>query len=381
MTSSDASFPECVPELRDRLVRLRAHRADDLDAIVEQCIDPESLRWTTIPRPYTRSHAWEFLEIIAAAWNQPEGHRFWAIEWVDGAGAARFGGTIDLRPRGQGSAEVGYGLHPDARGHGVMTAALRLVCRHWFDEGGRRVTWFANAGNVASWRVARACGFTRHGDLPQYLPHPDGLADAWVASVGADDDLTAAVGAGEEPAGPRSSNNSVVAHRQDTRGDGPMTGSERELLDRWLDLHRETVLLKIAGLDAQTLCARSVPPSTLSLLGIVRHLTEVEAYWLREVLLDEDLPDRYSTRQRPDGDILDPDPARAAQDVAAFEAEIARTRALAAGWSDLDSPVRGLRRGRPLNLRWILTHLIEEYARHLGHMDLLREAIDGRTGY
>lgn len=67
--------------------------------------------------------------------------------------------------------------------------------------------------------------------------------------------------------------------------------------------------------------------------------------------------------------------------MAAYRAEIERTRSLAASWTDLDLPARGLRKGRKVNLRWILTHLIEEYARHLGHMDLLRETIDGRTGY
>ena len=114
----------------------------------------------------------------------------------------------------------------------------------------------------------------------------------------------------------------------------------------------------------------------------MRHLTEVEAYWLRVVLLDErDAPDYYCTSARPDGDFDDIDRASAAADVAAYRAELATTRASAVAWTDLDSPVRGLRRNEPVNLRWILVHLIEEYARHLGHMDLLREAVDGRTGY
>lgn len=174
----------------------------------------------------------------------------------------------------------------------------------------------------------------------------------------------------------------VVAERGDSRTDGPMTGGERAVLDHWLDLYRESVLLKIAGLDAEQLAYRALAPCSLSLLGVVRHLTEVEAYWLRVVLLDEqDVPDYYCTPQSPDRDFLEAGPATAAADVAAYQAELLLTRANAAGWNDLDVPVRGLRKGRPVNLRWILTHLIEEYARHLGHMDLLREAIDGRTGY
>ena len=175
---------------------------------------------------------------------------------------------------------------------------------------------------------------------------------------------------------------SIVADREDTRSDGPMTGGERAVLEHWLDLYRETVLLKIAGLDAEQLVRRAVPPSLMSLIGIVRHLTEVEAYWLRVVLLDEqDVPDYYCTPTSPDGGFDDVTAATAASDVAAYESELVTTRANAAAWTDLDVPVRGLRRHKQVNLRWILTHLVEEYARHLGHMDLLREAIDGRTGY
>ncbi|NIZ90771.1 DinB family protein [Kineosporiaceae bacterium B12] len=161
-----------------------------------------------------------------------------------------------------------------------------------------------------------------------------------------------------------------------------MTGDERAVLDHWLDLYRDTLLLKVAGLDAEQLVRRAVPPSTMSLAGIVRHLTEVEAYWLRVVLLDEqDVPDYYCVPDSPDGDFDDVDAATAADDVAAYRAELVTTRANTASWTDLAAPVRGLRRGRPVNLRWILTHLVEEYARHLGHADLLREAVDGRTGY
>lgn len=170
--------------------------------------------------------------------------------------------------------------------------------------------------------------------------------------------------------------------RQDPRTNGPMTGGERAVLEHWLDLYRETVLLKIAGLTAGQLCRRSVPPSTMSPIGLVRHLTEVEAYWLRVVLLDEqDVPDYYCTLESPDGDFDDVDPGACTDDVKAYRTEISRTRDLTAVWTDLDALARGLRKGQPVNLRWIMVHLIEEYARHLGHMDLLVEAIDGRTGY
>lgn len=174
----------------------------------------------------------------------------------------------------------------------------------------------------------------------------------------------------------------VVVDSEDTRTDGPMTGGERAVLEHWLDLYRSTVLLKIAGLDADQLARRPVPPSGLSLIGVVRHLTEVEAYWLRVVLLDEQgIADYYCTPDRPDGDFDDATAPTAAADVDAYRAELVVTRAGTTAWTDLGSPVRGLRRGQPVNLRWILVHLIEEYARHLGQMDLLREVVDGRTGY
>lgn len=173
----------------------------------------------------------------------------------------------------------------------------------------------------------------------------------------------------------------VVRDRPDTRTDGPMLGSERDVLEYWLDLYRETLLLKIAGLTGDHLATRALPPSSMSLVGLVRHLTEVEAYWLRVVLHGQEVGDYWCTPDSPDGDFDGVAADTAAEDVEAYESELATTRDLLARWSDLDAPVVGLRHGKQVNLRWILVHLIEEYARHLGHADLLREAIDGRTGY
>jgi hypothetical protein len=168
---------------------------------------------------------------------------------------------------------------------------------------------------------------------------------------------------------------------EDTRTDGPMTGSARDVLGHWLDLYRSSLLLKMGGLDGEQLCRRSVPPSSLSLIGLVRHLTEVEAYWVRVVLEgDESVPDYWCVPERPDGDVDDVDPETALADAATYRDEIATTARLLAHWTDLDALAIGRRRGREVNLGWILSHLVEEYARHLGHADLLREAIDGRTG-
>ena len=174
------------PRLTDGGVVLRGHSAADIPRIVEQCRAPESLRWTTIPRPYGTEQAEAFLALIAAGWAEPGGHRYWAIE--DAAQPGVFMGTIDLRPRKGGSAEVGFGLHPQGRGRGLMSGALRLVADHWFASGGSQLTWWAERGNFASWRVAWACGFTMAGTVPAYLASGDGrLTDAWVATLGAAD--------------------------------------------------------------------------------------------------------------------------------------------------------------------------------------------------
>lgn len=174
----------------------------------------------------------------------------------------------------------------------------------------------------------------------------------------------------------------TTPEREDTRSDGPMTGTTKEIIDHWLELYRQTVLLKIGGLTSAQLCESSAPPSGLSLIGVVRHLTEVEAYWIREVMLgDPDVPNYYSTREDPEGDFDGASPETAFTDIARYEQEIAEIRSILAQWDDLETVAKGQRHGKAVNLAWILTHLIEEYARHLGHMDLLRERIDGRAGY
>lgn len=174
----------------------------------------------------------------------------------------------------------------------------------------------------------------------------------------------------------------TVPEWDDRRDSGPMTGTPRQLLDHWVDTYRESVLLKVSGLDGEQLCLRSVPPSTLSLAGLVRHLTEVERYWVREVMQGhEHLSYPYSNVASPNGDLDDPDPVTAVAEVEAYRHELEGTRQILVGYRELDTLAVGKRHGRAVNLGWILTHLIEEYARHLGHMDLLRECVDGRTGY
>ena len=162
-----------------------------------------------------------------------------------------------------------------------------------------------------------------------------------------------------------------------------LQAGEREMLTGWLEHHRGILLWKCEGLTDDQLRQRSVPPSTLSLLGLVRHMSQVERGWFRQVFLGEDVPDLYDARDDPDVDFNGVDDADTAADFAAFEAECDASRQVVAAAPDLDvlSKERSERTGEQFSLRWILTHMIEEYARHNGHADLLRESIDGATGY
>lgn len=162
------------------------------------------------------------------------------------------------------------------------------------------------------------------------------------------------------------------------RQEPPLIGGEREVLDGFLEHYRATLLVKCEGLDAAQLRERSAPPSSLSLLGLVRHMAEVERWWFRTVLEGQDLPDIYCTPEERDGDFDLVDDADADADRATLLEEVRLAREAAAR-HDLDDVVTHPRRG-PVSLRWILVHMIEEYARHCGHADLLRERIDGVTG-
>ncbi|MEV6553217.1 DinB family protein [Streptomyces sp. NPDC051597] len=143
---------------------------------------------------------------------------------------------------------------------------------------------------------------------------------------------------------------------------------------------RATLELKCAGLEAE-LSSRSVEPSTLSLLGLVRHLTEVERRWFRRVLAGQDAPPRYCGDDAPDGDFdfTVCDPAAVVEAWRAWREEVAYADGFVRRAPHLDVEGEDSWRGR-VSLRWVLIHMIEEYARHNGHADLLRERIDGARG-
>ena len=163
------------------------------------------------------------------------------------------------------------------------------------------------------------------------------------------------------------------------RPDEPFTGPERPMLVGFLDRHRAGLLLRCSGLTAGQLADRAVPPSSLSLIGIVRHLTDVERTYFRRRWGGEPIDDYYATPQRPDAAFDDADPACAQRDLDRLVAEQDAARQAIAGMP-LDQIFVNQRWGE-MSLRWALTHMIGEYAAHSGQADLIRERIDGRTRF
>lgn len=163
-----------------------------------------------------------------------------------------------------------------------------------------------------------------------------------------------------------------------TRIDEPFVGDEMTMLDGWLDWQRMTLLHKCAGLTGDRLAELSTPPSNLSLLGLVRHQTDVERTWFRRRFRGEDVPPVYWREDRPDAAFEEVDPGQAERDYAMLIAEWDLARQ-AVGGALLDDTFTSERWGE-MSLRWIYLHMIEEYARHNGHADLLRQRIDGEVG-
>ena len=163
---------------------------------------------------------------------------------------------------------------------------------------------------------------------------------------------------------------------------GPNVAQERVAMESLLDHHRATLLWKCGGLTGAQLAARTVPTSTMSLLGLVRHLSDVERSWFRRRIAGEAVDPLYWSDASPDGDFDDVDPAGAEADFATYAAEVEAARAVLAARDYDDTFVAGHSDGseETIDIRTLVLHMIEEYARHNGHADLLREAIDGTTG-
>jgi hypothetical protein len=173
---------------------------------------------------------------------------------------------------------------------------------------------------------------------------------------------------------------------EDPREEGGQRVGERAVLVMYLRDQRLTLEIKCAGLDAVAMARRSVEPSNLSLLGLVRHMAGVEQYWFREVMAGQEGPRHYRPDTAPDGDFdgAVPDPEVVADAWETWRGEVAFAERLVAEAPDLD--VTGDYDYGPLyepgsvSLREVMVHMIEEYARHNGHADFLRERIDGRVG-
>lgn len=171
-----------------------------------------------------------------------------------------------------------------------------------------------------------------------------------------------------------------VAPEHDPRTRLHTTGDERSVLTEILSGQRATLELKCAGLGTE-LARRSVAPSTLSLLGLVRHLADVERRWFRRVLAGEEAPPLFTSAERPDDDFdgASTDSGSITAAWGAWRAEVAFAERFTTAAPDLgmtgEDPWLG-----EVSLRWVLAHMIEEYARHNGHADLLRERIDGAVG-
>ena len=152
------------------------------------------------------------------------------------------------------------------------------------------------------------------------------------------------------------------------------------MMRAYLEFHRATLAWKCEGLSDENLRERPMPPSTLSLLGLVRHLAEVERAWFRRTINEEhDLPLVWSA----EGDYqvaYDAGTSGRAEAFAAWEAEVAHSRRIEREAESLDLVVHQARWGADVSLRMVMMHMIHEYARHNGHADFLREGIDGVTG-
>jgi Protein of unknown function (DUF664) len=160
--------------------------------------------------------------------------------------------------------------------------------------------------------------------------------------------------------------------------DGPMTGDDRPILEGYLNYQRSTLLNICAGLTGEQLARRPIPSSNLSLLGLIRHLAKVERTWFRQRAAGQPVPPMYDPARGKDADFNDAVATEAETDIARLQEEWRLADQAAAGLDFDDTLDTG--HGDTFSVRMMYVHLIGEYARHNGHADLLREALDGVTG-
>jgi uncharacterized damage-inducible protein DinB len=159
--------------------------------------------------------------------------------------------------------------------------------------------------------------------------------------------------------------------------DGPLTGDDRPILEGFLAWQRTALLRRCAGLTGEQLVRRTVTPSNLSLLGLIRHMAKVERTWFRERIAGEDLAPMYDPALGKDADFDDLDPARAAE---CYDRLVEESRLADEAVADKSFDDTITVRGEVMSVRLVYVHMISEYAQHNGHADMLREALDGTTG-
>lgn len=159
----------------------------------------------------------------------------------------------------------------------------------------------------------------------------------------------------------------------------PRVAAERESLAAYLEYYRGTVEMKCRDLTPEQARTKSIPPSTLSLHGLVRHLAGVERWWFQQNFERRDVPLLFVTAAEPNGDFDPPSDANFDADLDAWRVECAISREIVAA-HDFDDTSRPLDWHEDVDLRWLMLRMITEYAQHCGHIDLLREGIDGQTG-
>ncbi|MDQ6716150.1 MAG: DinB family protein [Actinomycetota bacterium] len=165
----------------------------------------------------------------------------------------------------------------------------------------------------------------------------------------------------------------------DPRPPLPQAGDELTMLTAYLDWHRQTFALKCAGLTPEQLSSRSMPPSTMSLHGLLRHLSGVERWWFQINFAAEQVLMLYYSDDDPDQDFDDLG-GDVEEAFAVWRAECERSRQIVSSCASLEVAGTRVRDGEPISLRGVLVKMIAEYAQHNGHADLLREGVDGRTG-
>lgn len=283
--------------------------------------------------------------------RESPGHR-WDHWWLaeteneDGTWAPAGAVVSSILPEDNDGIEGSYveyiGVARNARGLGVAKALLNAVCADAARRGRNRVNLEVDNDSPTNANVIYAkLGWNVYS-----------TTESWHKEVDAD---------------PRIDPN-------------PTATDTIEALHEWLDYFRGTLAMKIDGLTPEQLCRPPLDDNPFTLLGLVRHLTDVENYWFTRIALGQPSTPLYNDPGNADADFTDGTAETSDIDIAAWHAQCTASRQIVASITDPDQPLPGKRNGEETNLRWILTHLATEYARHCGHADLLRQATDGVTG-